>query len=294
MGTGPISTNASTDTTADSVQIADVLSVNCRRLKLTEVGIVVSRFALVATGLLLLAFVIDHWAYLIHTSASLGSFGRWIFFLALAIAFPIVLTKKSVQHVRRRINPLFAAQQIEIDSPEIKNSVSNFWQLQKPSTHVHPSIQQAMAARANLDLTDDRIHDGIDTRSLSQWGYAGLAALALIAIYFAWMPQPSMQTIHRILIPWDSVARPSEITISNILPGDVKAQYGDALQVTAEVDGLNDDEPVRLFYLAANGSSTEQHILMTPRSGTSTFAATIADSKSGIQQSMQYWIVTGE
>ncbi|MGY8732177.1 MAG: hypothetical protein ACKVK0_08560 [Pirellulales bacterium] len=294
MGTGSITTNASTDTVADSVQIADVLSKNCQRLKLTEVGIAVSRFALVGTGLLLLAFVIDHWAYLIHTSASLGSFGRWIFFLALAITFPVVLTKQTVQHVRRRINPLFAAQQIEMDSPEIKNSVSNFWQLRTPSTHVHPSIQQAMAVRANLDLTDDRIHDGIDTRSLSQWGYAGLTALALTAIYFAWMPQPSIQTIHRILIPWDSVARPSEITISNILPGDVESQYGDSLQVTAEVDGLDNDEPVRLFYRAANGSSTEQHILMTPRSGTSVFAATIADSKPGIQQSMQYWIVAGE
>lgn len=294
MATGSISTNASTDTATNTVQIADVLSANCRRLKLTEVGIAVSRFTLVATGLLLLAFVIDHWAYLIHTSASLGTFGRWIFFLALAIACPIVLAKQTVQHVCRRINPLFAAQQIEIDSPEIKNSVSNFWQLRKPSTHVHPSIQQAMAARANLDLTDDRIHDGIDTCSLSQWGYSGLAALALTAIYFAWMPQPSMQTFHRILIPWDSVARPSEITINNILPGDVEVQYGDVLQVTAEVDGLADDEPVRLFYRAANGSSTEQHILMTSRSGTSIFAATIADHKPGIQQSMQYWIVAGE
>lgn len=294
MGTGSIATNASTDTATDSVQIADVLSVNCRRLKLTEVGIAISRFALVGTGLLLLAFLIDHWAYLIHTSASLGSFGRWIFFLALAITFPVVLAKQTVQQVRRRINPLFAAQQIEMDSPEIKNSVSNFWQLRTPSTHVHPSIQQAMAVRANLDLTDNRIHDGIDTRSLSQWGYAGLAALALTAIYFAWMPQPSMQTIHRILIPWDSVARPSEITIRNIIPGDVESQYGDSLQVTAEVDGLDNDEPVRLFYRAANGSSTDQHIVMTPRSGTSVFVATIADSKPGIQQSMQYWIVAGE
>jgi len=293
MATGSISTNASTDTTPDSVQIADVLSVNCRRLKLAEVGIATSRFALVAAGLLLLAFVIDHWTYLIHTSASLGSFGRWIFFLALAIAFPIMLAKQTVQHIRRRINPLFAAQQIEIDSPEIKNSVSNFWQLRTPSTHVHPSIQQVMAARANLDLTDDRIRDGLDSRSLSQWGYTALAALALTAIYFAWMPQPSMQTIHRILIPWDSVARPSEITINNILPGDIEVQYGAVLQVTAEVDGL-DDEPVRLFYRAANGSSTEQYVLMTPRSGTSVFTATIADNESGIQQSMQYWIVAGE
>ncbi|MBT4693110.1 MAG: hypothetical protein HOB73_07195 [Planctomycetaceae bacterium] len=294
MATGSISTNASTDTAADTVQITDVLSANCRRLKLTEVGIAASRFALVATGLLLLAFVIDHWAYLIHTSASLGSFGRWMFFLALVIAFPIVLTKQTVQHVRRRFNPLFAAQQIEIDSPEIKNSISNFWQLRTPSTHVHPSIQQAMAARANLDLTDDRIQDGIDHRSLSQWGYAGLAVLALTTIYFAWMPQPSMQTIHRILIPWDSIARPSEITISNILPGDIEAQYGDAVQITAEVDGLDDDDPVRLFYRAANGSSTGQHILMTPRSGTSIFTATMADNELGIQQSMLYWIVAGE
>jgi len=294
MATGSISTNARTDTAADSVQVADVLSVNCRRLKLAEVGIVASRFAFVTTGLLLLAFVIDHWAYLIHTSASLGSFGRWIFFLALAIVFPIVLAKQTVQHIRRRINPLFAAQQIEIDSPEIKNSVSNFWQLRTPSAHVHPSIQQAMAARANLDLTDDRINDGINTHSLTLWAYAGLAALALTAIYFAWMPQPSIQTIHRILIPWDSVARPSEITINNILPGDVEAQYGDALQVTAEVDGLDEDEPVRLFYRAVNGSSSGQPILMTPRSGTSIFAATIADNKPGIQQSMQYWIVAGE
>jgi hypothetical protein len=150
-----------------------------------------------------------------------------------------------------------------------------------------------MAAQANLDLTDDRIQDGIDHRSLSQWGYAGLAALTLTAIYFAWMPQPSLQTIHRILIPWDTVARPSEITISNIIPGDIEAHFGDALPVTVQVDGLDDDEPVRLFYRAVDGSSTGQNMLMT-RSGTSTFTATIADNEPGIQQSMQYWIVAGE
>jgi len=293
MATGSISTNTGADTAEDTLQINDVLSANCRRLKLTELGVAASRFALVATGLLLLAFVIDHWAYLIHTSASLGSFGRWIFFLALVIAFPIALAKQTVQHARRKFNPLFAAQQIETDSPEIKNSVSNFWQLRTPSTGVHPSIQQAMAAQANLDLTDDRIQDGIDNRSLSQWGYAGLATLTLTAIYFAWMPQPSLQTIHRILIPWDTVARPSEITISNIIPGDIETHFGDALPVTVQVDGLDDDEPVRLFYRAVDGSSTGQNILMT-RSGTSTFTATIADDDLGIQQSMQYWIVAGE
>ena len=294
MATGSIPTNTSTDTAADTVQIADVLSANCRRLKLTEVGIAASRLALGATGLLLLAFVIDHWAYLIHTSASLGSLGRWMFFLALVIGVPIIFTKQTVQLIRRRFNPLFAAQQIELDSPEIKNSISNFWQLRTPSTHIHPSIQQAMAAQANLDLTTDRIQDGIDNRSLSQWGYSGLAALVLIAIYFAWMPQPSLQTIHRIVIPWDTVARPSEITINNIFPGDIEAYYGDAVQITAEVNGLDDHESVRLFYRAVNGSSTGQHILMTPRSGTSIFTATIADNKPGIQQSMQYWIVAGE
>ena len=293
MATGSISTNAGTDAAEDSAQITDVLSANCRRLKLIELGVAVSRFALVATGLLVLAFVIDHWSYLIHTSASLGSFGRWMFFLALVIAFPIALARQTVQHARRKFNPLFAAQQIETDSPEIKNSVSNFWQLRTPSTSIHPSIQQAMAAQANLDLTADRIQDGIDNRSLSQWGYAGLAALTLTAIYFAWMPQPSLQTIHRILIPWDTVARPSEITISNVIPGDMDAHFGGALPVTAQVDGLDDDEPVRLFYRAVDGSSTGQSMLMT-RSGTSTFTATIADNELGIQQSMQYWIVAGE
>jgi len=263
-------------------------------MKLTELAVWASRLVITTTCLLLVAFLIDHWAYLLSSTASLGSIGRWMFFLILWIVLPVVCIRGLVLHLRRHINPLFAAEQIELESPEIKNSVSNFWQLRDPTGDLHPSIQQAMATRANLDLTDQRIQDGVDTRGLAHWGYTGLAMLAITAVYFAFLPRPSMQTLHRILIPWDTVQRPSEILISDITPGNQEVIFGSSVQITATVDGITSSDQVHLFYQTANGSLSAQSIPMSTDIGSSAFSAILGGDLPGIQQDLQYWIQAGD
>ena len=121
-------------------------------------------------GLVLLgsAFLIDHWAYLLVDNGSLGSLGRWLYFLLLVILFPPASIYFIGCSLRGRINPLYVAQQIEAISPEIRNSVSNYWQ-SKDSNYIHPSIAQSMEKQAYLDLDNERALDGADATTTSWW-----------------------------------------------------------------------------------------------------------------------------
>ncbi|MAP73099.1 MAG: hypothetical protein CMJ55_02415, partial [Planctomycetaceae bacterium] len=165
MATGSLSQHDIT-TSEEAVQIAELLRTNCRQWKLLDLLLMFCQTALVGLAILFSSFVIDHWAYLIVQGGSLGSVGRWFYFLSLFVIYPPVSLYLISRSLKGRINPLFVAQQIEELSPEIKNSISNFWQI-KSESHIHPSIAKSMAQRAYLDLNDGRTDDGVDTTKTS-------------------------------------------------------------------------------------------------------------------------------
>ena len=289
MGTGSISHH---DLTAspEAGHVADVLQTSCRRWKLLDILLIFSRTVL--AGLLILgsAFAIDHWTYLLLQDGSLGSIGRWIYFLLLVVIYPPMSIYLIARSLKGRINPLFVAQQIEEVSPEIKNSISNFWQI-RSTKHIHPSIVSSMGQRAVLDLDEDRAEDGVDTTSTSLWGYSSLACLAVTAIYFALMTGPSLQTIHRILIPWDTVQRPSEIVIKSVQPGDATITFGSSLEFTAELSGANANTPVFLITESTDGSTAQTRLPMQHNQGR--FELLMDKSPLGIQRDFVYWIEAG-
>ena len=289
MATGSLSQHDIT-TSEEAVQIAELLRTNCRQWKLLDLLLMFCQTALVGLAILFSSFVIDHWAYLIVQGGSLGSVGRWFYFLSLFVIYPPVSLYLISRSLKGRINPLFVAQQIEELSPEIKNSISNFWQI-KSESHIHPSIAKSMAQRAYLDLNDGRTVDGVDTTKTSLWGYSSLGFLAITAIYFAIMPNPSIQTMHRIFIPWDNVQRPSEILIESVQPGAATIHYGSTLQITAVISGADNDTPVYLVTDSTDGSTGEQKQIMELENNQ--YQLLLNQEPLGIQRSFTYWIEAG-
>ena len=289
MATGSISQH-DLAASPEADHIADVLQTGCRRWKLLDLLLIFSRTVLVGLLILCSAFAIDHWAYLLLQDGSLGSIGRWIYFLVLVIIYPPASIYLIARSLKGRVNPLFVAQQIEELSPEIKNSISNFWQIQS-SKHIHPSIINSMGQRAVLDLEEDRADDGVDTTSASLWGYTSLACLAVTAIYFALMPNPSLQTIHRILIPWDNVQRPSEIVIASVQPGDATITFGSSLEFTTKLSGAKADTPVFLITESTDGSTSQTRLPMQYDQGR--FVLLLDKAPLGIQRDFVYWVEAG-
>ncbi len=290
MATGSLSQHDLSSST-EVGQITEVLHSNCRRWKLLDLLLTISQTALLGLMLLWSAFAIDHWAYLIIQDGSLGTPGRWFYFLFLIIIFPPLSVYLIVRSLKGRINPLFVAQQIEELSPEIKNSISNFWQI-RSSRHVHPSIAKSMARRACLDLEEDRSDDGVDSAKTSVWGYSSLGCLAVTAIYFAVMPTPTLQTLHRILIPWDDVQRPSEIRVESVQPGDATITYGATLEVSAELSGADEETPVSLVTESVDGSTGISRFPMQWKQHSYTHL--LEESPHGLQRDFHYWIEAGD
>lgn len=289
MATGSLSQNE-ISASSEAGQIAGVLQTNCRHWKLLDLLLIFSQTTFIGLLILCSALAIDHWAYLIIQDGSLGSLGRWLYFLVLFVTYPTVSIYLICRSLKGRINPLFVAQQIEELSPEIKNSISNFWQIQS-AENVHPSIVESMAQRACIDLDDDRAEDGVDTTKTSLWGYSSLGCLAITAIYFAIMPNPSLQTMHRILIPWDSVQRPSEIIIESVQPGDATITYGSTFKITAKLSGTDDHTPVFLVTESTDGTTGRRRLPM--QLDDSHYEILLNESPFGIQQDFSYWIEAG-
>ena len=137
----------------------------------------------------------------------------------------------------------------------------------------------------------------IDRSVILRLGYVLLAVVAVCAIYLLLSPKDLVTSAGRVLLPWSNVAVPSRVQLSNITPGNTQIARGDQLEVSVEVHGLDEDEPVRLLYSTADKQIVGQEIPMTSSTEGLLYKAKLPgriSEGSGVQQDLTYWIEAGD
>jgi len=201
--------------------------------------------------------------------------------------------------LRQSINPVYAAQAIEQSSPSLKNSLLNLLLLRNRKREMSRQVLQAIEQQAAQRLSQVPVDSVVDRSAIIRLGYLLLAITAICVLYRFLSPKDLFSSAGRVLMPWSSIAAPSRVQILNITPGDAKAARGEQLEISAEVLGLEEDEPVRLLYSTADQQIVGQEIPMTASAGGSQFSCKVprrtGNGKSGgIQQDFSYWIEAGD
>lgn len=281
---------------AEVVEYGEFIEQQIRKtrsqVKWVEVASGLSTLAAGALVYVLAVALVDHWVF----RAGLGPMGR---FLALggllagglAYALRVVLPR-----CLRPVNPVYAAHAIEQSRPSLKNSLVNFLLLRSTRSTLLPVVYEAVEQRAATDLTDVNVEAAVDKSHLLKV----LCVLAGIVLaggaYKLFSPKDPLKSMRRMAFPWADIAAPTRVTIENLKPGDVEVFRGDSLEVSAEIGGLRNDEPVTMFYSTADGQAVDQPIALTRPEGGYPNARTgsLPGSSAGIQQDLDYFLTAGD
>jgi hypothetical protein len=250
--------------------------------------------ALIAWALvvLLVAAVADHWI----VSGGLDRWERYALWgVGLAGAGLYVATRLG-PNLWRSVNPLYAARELERETPELKNSLLNLLQLRGATDS--PAIKQALERQAAERLA--RAGDApIDHTPLVRAAKLLLALVALVGVYVVASPKDFFASAGRVLAPWSQIAAPSRVRITAVEPGAVTLAQGARLNVTAMVSGLKADELVELVYTSDDRQAVGRRVPMTASRGGVQFSGSLpagsgAASALGLQGSLTYRIEAGD
>ncbi|MEQ8850042.1 hypothetical protein [Botrimarina sp.] len=241
---------------------------------------------------LLVAAMADHWL----VAGGLDRGGRAAIFAVAAIGAGVIIWKRLTPAIAGRVNPLYAAREIERESPQLKNALLNLLQLRDGAAPaaVRRTLERQAAER--LATAGDA---PIDHTPLVRVAQLLMVLVGLIGLYVVLSPKDFFASAGRVLAPWSEIAAPSRVRITDVEPGDTTLSQGEKLQITATVSGLAPDEIAEVVYTTADAGVVDRRVPMRSGSGRVLHEVTLppggsADAALGLQGDLAYRLEAGD
>lgn len=242
------------------------------------------------TAFLGMALLLDHWCF----TGNAIRFVVWGIFWGGAIFF---FYRNLLPLLRHRIHPLYAADTLEKEYPQLKNRLLNLLFLKKePSFRQNTSKSAAILASleqqtlVHLNQMESRKKE---RQIFFQRGI--LLGFLLLALFFytLFSPKSSWTSVKRILFPWETIAAPKRVRLEEILPGNSTVLAGETLMISAKIRNLRPDEKVTVVYSTRDRQVADQTLPMTPLQE-NRFEAILGDWPEGIQTPLTWKIQAGD
>jgi hypothetical protein len=191
---------------------------------------------------LLAVAVVEHW--IVPGGFPVGV--RTILFLLLVGGVAYFAYRRLWPLCRRAINPIYAAHTIEQSSPTLKNSLINFLLFRQNRAQISDAVYQTLEEQAAQRLTRVPIESAVDRSFLIRVGYLLLGVVAVASLYKVLSPKDPLIAAERVLFPWSDIVPASRVSITSITPGSTTIARGEFVDVSAEIRGLDEDDPVLL------------------------------------------------
>lgn len=171
-----------------------------------------------------------------------------------------------IRPLRLRVNPYYAARQVEQQLPHAKNSIVNWVDLHEQA--LPPAIRGALGQRAAKDLSHVDLDRAISGRRAA-WmgGVAGLFAVAFIASFFLLGPKPFLSLLQRTFNPFGAagVSTRTQLTLLKPEGGNATLTVGRGVNFVVEVNGkvpnLKAPDAVKLLYRYEEGDPWLERVL---------------------------------
>ena len=239
---------------------------------------------------LLVLVLIDHWA----SGGGLSPAMRVIGFAMLAAWCAYYGARQVLRSLLSRVNPLYAAEQIERYRPSLKNSLTNYLQLRTRPNQISPWVLEGVEQRAATDLTSIEVDHAIDRTRLVKLGTFLAVLVTIAAVYKVVSPKDPLRSAARMIAPWANLSAPTRVQISEVSPGDHREFLDRRVKVACRVNGMWGRETVTLVYSTADGQEIERRVPMSRANDDGRYFAELPDSSGGIKQDLEYIIEAGD
>ncbi|MEN0111257.1 MAG: hypothetical protein AAF805_11100, partial [Planctomycetota bacterium] len=200
--------------------------------------------------------------------------------------------------VARRVNPLYAAREIERDSPGLKNGLVNLLQLRDAGGEAPAAVRETLERQAAERLASAP-RPAPDRAGLVRALRVALAIAAAIGVYVIASPKDFFASAARVVAPWAEIDAPTRVRIGSVEPGSVEVAQGERVEVAAIVTGLREDERAYLVYSTADGAAADARVAMRPSETGFGYTASLPPSGSpgetlGLQSDVVYRLEAGD
>ncbi len=266
-----------------------------RQVRAVDLAAGLLAVSVLALSYLFLAAIADHWII----PGGLPLWGRALLFVGLVVLILGYFYRRVVPLVLHRVNPVFAAYTIEQVRPSLKNGLINFLFLRREREELN---RDDLARRVFYGLEQTTAHEisdlapetTVDRGNVIRWGYLLAAVLLASGLYLVASPKSPLISYSRVLLPWANIAPPTRVTIADVQPGTTTAYQGEAVAISAEIDGLRGGEAATLYYSTADGQIANQAIPLTMPEGAYRHQCELPPGDAGLQQDLTYFIVAGD
>lgn len=261
-----------------------------RALVAGDLASAIATLVIGALVFLAVAALLEHWV----TTSGLRRAERWGLWSVGLIGAVAYTLRRIAPLLVRRINPLYAASQIENEAPSLKNSLVNLLQLSGAPKPVRATLEQQAMQRLR-----DAGDTSLDRSRIVRLGYLLLAIVVGMGLYTVLSPKNLFVSAARIAAPWSDLSAPTRVSIADLAPGDKEVSQGDAVEISARVLGLDAEEPVELVYTTADGRARDARLTMTPDQSGVRYRAKLPAGGSdaavlGLQSGVAYRIEAGD
>lgn len=243
---------------------------------------------LVLFGSLLVVVIIDHWI------VGLGVGARIVALIAVTAATLFLGISRVLMPLVKSINPEYAALTVEHAHPELKNGLISFLFFRDRPDLLRKGVYQGVQQQAATDLTAVPIDSAIDRSAIIKLGYCLVALAAIWVGYILLSPKNPLQTLQRVAMPWRDIARPSQVDIVEVTPGNIEIYRGQSVDIKAKILGLKSDSPPSLVFSTLDRQLVDQRIPLSSSDIANRFVGRLTINGLGIQQDIEYRIQAGD
>ncbi len=251
-------------------------------------------------GLLLAAILLAYSTTMIVLDQSLV-LPAWLRQLSLA-AFVALMAATAYltlfRPLRRRINPLYAAKQVERTLDDNKNSVTGYVDATRNS-ELNPTVKAALASRAAKAADDADVNRAVDHRSLMYVGaIAAALLLTLVVLFFVFRPTQFASLVKRTFNPFASgvIESRTQLTIVKPDPAETTITTGQSVSVAVHIGGKvpSSDGPERVRLLVRHNPNDPNYdeVPMVPGETSRDFELRVPDYL--VQNGFWYKVVGGD
>lgn len=192
-------------------------------------------------GLTLAALVLSYTTAMILLDKyfALAPWVRQVSFVGFLAAFAATAYLTLVRPLRSRINPLYAAKQVEGTLDDPKNSVTGYVDAREKGD-LNATVKAALASRAAKAAAEADVNRAISHRSLVWLGGTAIALLlALIVLFFVFRPTQFASLASRAFMPFGSttIASRTQLELVKPEPADPTITTGQSVTVAVTVKG---------------------------------------------------------
>ncbi len=260
-------------------------------VKATDLMTAIGKLIVAYLILLLIAAIGEHWL----VPGGYGTNERMAFWAIAVIGGGVYFARNIFPLLLQPVNALYAADELEREAPDLKNSLVNLLQLREDE-HTTQTVKKTIERQAAQRLAGAK-PQGVDQSSLIHVGYALLAVMAVTAAYIVLSPKDFFTTAGRVISPWSELAAPSRVKIEDMTPGDTTLAQGEQLEVSLSILGMQEDEQAEIIYSSDDGRIVERRLSLIPSSESSIgYSIQIPGNSEplGLQSSISYRIEAGD